>query len=274
MRQDNNFRLFDEKHTASVLIMRYEYKYIVPNNLLNPLRDFVLPFVELDRNVAKDEKLHYTVRSVYFDSPAYDFYYEKIEGIKNRKKVRLRGYDNNGLEDIVFLEIKRKYDIPIIKYRAPLIYKNALKIFNEKELNGYAMDRFSNMEGYNNSKRFFYQVFSKNLRPVVLVVYEREPYLSKFDSTVRITFDKNLRGLGYPALEDLYSEEGLSAALSNHFILEVKFNNKFPGWLNPAISRFGLRKQSASKYVMAMDSSKVTRRLTKSTIYTHSKWYN
>lgn len=254
--------------------MRYEYKYIVPNNLLNPLREFVQPFVDQDEFVAKDKKIHYTVRSVYFDSPAYDFYYEKIEGIKNRKKVRLRGYDENGLDDIVFLEIKRKYDIPIIKYRAPLTYRNALKIFEEQNLNGFALDKFSSMEGYTNSKRFFYQVFSKNLRPVVLVVYEREPYLSKFDSTVRITFDKNLRGIAYPSLTNLYDENGLSPALTNKFIMEVKFNKTFPNWLNPAISRFGLRKQSASKYVLTMDSSRVVKNLNKSTIYTRSKWFS
>lgn len=254
--------------------MRYEFKYIVPNNLLDPLRDYIAPFVELDKYVNREESPHYTVRSVYFDTPNFDFYYEKVEGIKNRKKVRLRGYDQNGDDDLVFLEIKRKYDIPIIKYRAPLKFGFAKKIFSEHNLNGYAVDKFSSLKGYENSKRFFYQVFGKNLRPVVLVVYEREPYHSKFDETVRITFDKNLRGQGYPALEGLYSEAELTSALDNNFILEVKFNNRFPGWLNPAISKFGLRKQSASKYVMTMDATKVVRQLTKSTIYTRSKWYN
>lgn len=254
--------------------MRYEYKYIVPNNALGPLRDYILPFVELDRHAADREFNHYTVRSIYFDTPAYDFYYEKIEGIKNRKKVRLRGYDQNGLDEMVFLEIKRKYDVPIIKYRSPLKFRHALEIFQEHNLNGYAIEKFSTMEGYENSKRFFYQVFSKNLRPVVLVVYEREPYLSKFDKTVRITFDKNLRGTGYPALEGLYDDGELMSALHNRFIMEVKFNNTFPGWLNPVISKFGLRKQSASKYVMTMDASRVVKHLTKSTIYTRSKWYN
>ena len=254
--------------------MRYEYKYIVPNNVLDPLRDYILPFVELDKHAVGREYNHYTVRSIYFDTPAYDFYYEKIEGIKNRKKVRLRGYDQNGMDEVVFLEIKRKYDIPIIKYRSPLKFRHALEIFQEHNLNGYAIEKFSSMEGYENSKRFFYQVFSKNLRPVVLVVYEREPYLSKFDKTVRITFDKNLRGTGYPALEGLYEDGELMSALHNRFIMEVKFNNIFPGWLNPVISKFGLRKQSASKYVMTMDSSRVVKHLTKSAIYTRSKWNN
>lgn len=254
--------------------MRYEFKYIVPNNFINPIRDYIKPFVELDRFVENRQESHYTVRSVYFDTPGFDFYYEKVEGIKNRKKVRLRGYDQSGPEDIVFLEIKRKYDVPIVKYRSPLKYRHALEIFHEHNLNGYAIEKFSSMEGYENSKRFFYQVFSKNLRPVVLVVYEREPYLSKFDSTVRITFDKNLRGQGYPALENLYKENELLSALDNKFIMEVKFNNTFPGWMNPVISKFGLRRQSASKYVMTMDSAKVVRQLTKSTLYTRSKWNN
>ena len=254
--------------------MRYEFKYIVPNNYLDPIRDYILPFMELDRYADGREDFQYTVRSVYFDTPSFDFYFEKIEGIKNRKKVRLRGYDEDGPEGTVFLEIKRKYDIPIVKYRSPLKFGHALEIFREHNLNGYAIEKFSSVEGYENSKRFFYQVFSKNLRPVVLVVYEREPYLNKFDKTVRITFDKNLRGLGFPALENLYSEEDLASALHNKFIMEVKFNNTFPNWLNPVISKFGLRRQSASKYVMTMDSSRVVRRLTKSTLFTHSKWYN
>ncbi|MCD4698175.1 MAG: polyphosphate polymerase domain-containing protein [Bacteroidales bacterium] len=254
--------------------MRFEYKYIVHSKYLSPLRETITPFLELDQFAEAGSNNQYTVRSIYFDTPAYDFYYEKVEGIKNRKKVRLRGYDQHDLDEEVFLEIKRKYDIPIVKYRAQLLYSNAVKIFQEKTLNGYAVEKFKNIEGYQNSKRFFYQVFSKNLRPVVLVVYEREAFLSKFDQTVRVTLDKNLRGLAYPALEDLYTNLRLSSALNNYFIMEVKFNNRFPGWLNPVISRFGLRKQSASKYVMTMDSSKVIRHLTKSTIYTRSKWYN
>ncbi|MCF8379192.1 MAG: polyphosphate polymerase domain-containing protein [Bacteroidales bacterium] len=254
--------------------MRFEYKYIVHNKYLTPLREVVIPFLEMDKFAEAGSRNQYTVRSIYFDTPSYDFYYEKVDGIKNRKKVRLRGYDENRGEEKVFLEIKRKYDIPIVKYRAELLYENALNIFKEHNLNGYAVDKLTNISGYQNSKRFFYQVFSKNLRPVVLIVYEREAFFSKLDNTVRITFDKNLRGMAYPRLEDLFNNYGLSAALNNYFILEVKFNNYFPAWLNPVISKFGLLKQSASKYVITMDSSKVIRHLTKSSIYTHSKWYN
>jgi hypothetical protein len=254
--------------------MRYEYKYIVPLKKLEQLREMVLPFVKMDQFVEAGGRNHYTVRSIYFDTPRYDFYYEKIEGIKNRKKVRLRGYDKGDEDSIVFLEIKRKYDVPIIKYRAPVTFEDAQNMLREKNINGQILlgDKFP--KGIENSKRFFYQVFSKNLRPVVLVVYEREAYLSKFDSSVRVTLDKNLRSKGYPSINELYNEEKIKATLAGNFILEVKFNHSFPAWLNPIISRLQLRKQSASKYVFSMDANNVVKGLTKSKVYTRSQWFN
>lgn len=254
--------------------MRYEYKYIVHESKIESLRQMVLPFVNVDKFAESSDSNHYTVRSIYFDTPRYDYYFEKIEGIKNRKKVRLRGYNKEDINSIVFLEIKRKYDTPIIKYRAPVKFADAIDIFEQSRINGHIILRDRFPKGYENSKRFFYQVYSKNLRPVVLVIYEREAYLSKFDKTVRITFDKNLRGIAYPSLPDLYSEENTKRSIQDHFILEVKFNKHFPGWLNPVVSRLELKKQSASKYVITMDTNKIVGRLSKSTIFTRSKWFN
>ncbi|MCD4790811.1 MAG: polyphosphate polymerase domain-containing protein [Bacteroidales bacterium] len=252
--------------------MRYEYKYIVHESKMEMLRQMVLPFVNVDKFAEVSDSNQYTVRSIYFDTPRYDFYFEKIDGIKNRKKIRLRGYDKEGMDNLVFLEIKRKYDVPIIKYRAPIKFGDAIDMFEQTKINGHIIISKDFPKGFENSKRFFYQVFSKNLRPVVLVIYEREAYLSKFDETVRITFDKNLRSKAYPGLQELYKEDRIRHSLQDRFIMEVKFNKHFPGWLNPVISRLALRKQSASKYVISMDTNKVVNRLTKSTLYTRAKW--
>jgi len=246
---------------------------MVSDQVLNPLRKSISPFVETDPFADAAGKNEYTVRSIYFDTPNYDFYFEKIDGIKNRKKLRIRGYDEEDNDKLVFLEIKRKYDIPIIKYRAPVKFEDALDIFRNNSINGHVLKSVRYLDGKANSKRFFYQVYSKNLRPTVLVVYDREAYFSKFDPTVRITFDKRLRGLAYPSLDELYEEDRLRSALHGRFILEVKFNNHFPGWLIPIISKYNLKKQSASKYVMTMDACNVISKLGKSSLYTRSKWY-
>jgi len=254
--------------------MRYEYKYKVDNSKLEQLRKMIQPFVDIDQFAESGGRNQYTVRSIYFDTPQYDFYYEKVEGIKNRKKVRLRGYDEENADNTVFFEIKRKYDIPIIKYRAPVTFRDAQLMLKEKHINGSVLFKDAMPKGTENAGRFFYQVFSKNLRPVVLIIYEREAYLSKFDSTVRITFDKNLRSKAYPSIRELYQEERIKAALANQFILEVKFNRSFPGWLNPVIAQLSLRKQSASKYVISMDSNKIVKSITRSKIYTRAQWFN
>lgn len=254
--------------------MRYEFKYVVHRRLLDNLREMIIPFVEVDKFADACGKNQYTVRSIYFDTPQFDFYFEKIEGIKNRKKVRLRGYNSCNDNPMVFLEIKRKYDIPIMKYRSALIYPEAIEMFKKKRINGFTIQEYGSGESYENASRFFYQVYSKNLRPVVLIVYDREAYLSKFDPSVRITFDKNLRGMAYPHIDDLFDETKLQSAISNYFILEVKFNKHFPMWLSPLLSMYSLKKRSASKYTITMDALKVIKNISKSTIYTRSNWYN
>ncbi|GAB4317776.1 MAG: polyphosphate polymerase domain-containing protein [Bacteroidales bacterium] len=251
--------------------MRFEYKYVVDNKHLSSIREMILPFVDQDNNAIDSPEGHYTVRSIYFDTPALDFYFEKIEGIRNRKKLRIRGYDEGGPDDLVFLEIKRKYSIPILKHRAALKYDEAVKMFRERHINGF----FPMHEGpgsRDDARRFFYHLYSKNLRPVVLVVYDREPWLCKFDSTIRITFDKNLRGKAYPGLEDLYSEQDLIYALPGKFIMEVKFNDKFPYWLSPVLARYGLKKRSASKYTMCMRAAGLGRTTSEKDVLFRSKW--
>jgi hypothetical protein len=254
--------------------MRFEFKYIVNRNFLDTIREEISPFVEMDHFAEAEGKNHYTVRSIYFDTSNFDYYFEKVEGIKNRKKIRLRGYNHGDHLNTVFLEIKRKYNIPIKKFRSAISFGNAIEMFKSASLNGYAVQQNAGSNHFENANRFFYQVYSKNLRPVVLVVYEREAFFSKFDDTVRITFDKGLRGLAYPSVEDLYKEDNLQSALSHDFIIEVKFNKRFPMWLTPVLSRYGLKSKSASKYTITMDAVKAIKNIRKSTIYTHSKWYN
>ena len=91
-------------------MLRYERKYLVPNELMNPLRARISPFVRPDIFAReKDDGIwQYTVRSIYFDTRNLDFYAEKKEGLIHRRKFRIRGYDKYQPECRVVLEIKRK----------------------------------------------------------------------------------------------------------------------------------------------------------------------
>ena len=254
--------------------MRSEFKYIVPENKMDRIRQMILPYVDVDKFAQGKTNNQYTVRSIYFDTPKFDYYFEKIDGIKNRKKLRIRGYNEENIDNTVFLEIKRKYEMPIVKFRAPVTYGNALDIFEKGGINGHIIPSNKFPKAVESAQRFLYHVYSSKLRPVVLVIYEREPYLYKFDKTVRVTFDKNLRGKGYPSLTELYCEDNINRSLHNHFILEIKFNKHFPGWMNNVIAVNGLKRQAASKYCICLDESKIVSNITKSSLFIKSNWTN
>ncbi|NCC72351.1 MAG: polyphosphate polymerase domain-containing protein [Sphingobacteriia bacterium] len=254
------------------MALRYEYKYFVPNSKMNMLRSMIAPFVKYDKFSLQIENHHYTVRSIYFDTPEYNCYFEKVEGIKHRKKYRLRGYnipENNHSK--VFFEIKRKYEDPILKNRAPSEYEKALGMFNGGQFRDYLPDKTKYPLAEENLKRFFYHYHADRLRPVVLVIYEREAFLGLHDETIRVTFDKNLRSVAFPAVDELYQENKVRYALKDSFILEVKFNDHYPAWMKPIISALGVKRQSASKYVISMDTHNFIKPKKLPSIYSRSR---
>jgi len=238
-------------------MLRYEYKYFVPNNKLDLLRGLIKPFTELDKFAASRPEQEYTVRSIYFDTPDFECYHTKIDGQKHRNKVRLRGYNKEKSTNTVFLEIKRKYEAPILKNRAPMKYGFAKSLFYGVNPELFIQNTEKFEEARNNASKFMYNIYARKMRPVVCVIYEREPYLSRSkdqSNNLRITFDKNLRGTPYPTVDELYREERSRSAIQGIFILEVKFNRYYPEWMKPIIGMLGLVKESASKYCLCIDA--------------------
>ncbi len=217
----------------------------------------IKPFAVLDKFADSRPQKEYTVRSIYFDTPDFECYSTKVDGLKHRNKVRLRGYNLEDPENTVFCEIKRKYEGPIYKSRAPVSYQDVKKIFAGANTDAFVENNKKFKNAQDDAKRFMYNVYARKMRPVVCVIYEREPWLSKLidpRNNLRITFDKNLRSTAYPTVDDLYDEEGVLIAMHSHFILEVKFNEYCPSWVKPIIGTLGLHKESASKYCLCIDS--------------------
>lgn len=233
--------------------MRLEYKYLVPIESLPRLRGMIAPFVETDVHAVAYGERGYTVRSIYLDTCALDFYREKLAGLRARKKLRLRGYNEGQRESITFLEVKRKQGMMVAKNRAPVEFAHLRDLLVSGDVERYVLMDGGFPHALDDARRFFFHFFRRSLRPVVLVVYEREAYHGKCDPLLRLTFDKNLRSAMYPPLEALFSEERVRNIMSRHFILEVKFSSRFPSWLRSAVGRLGLRRQALSKYVIGID---------------------
>jgi SPX domain protein involved in polyphosphate accumulation len=250
--------------------MKYEFKYIVPVSLMDELREAMKPYVELDPYAAAMEHHEYTVRSIYFDTAHFDYYYEKIDGYKIRKKIRIRGYNQKIGDATVFMEIKRKLKEPIEKDREKLTFEVMKRLMAGEGSKAYG--DVDDDHGVNGAGKFLFHVYRNNLKPVVLVIYEREAFFDRFKPDVRMTIDKNLRSIAYPSIDDLYTEEKVIPANKGNFIFEVKFSDHFPGWLRPITGRLGLIRQSASKYVFCIDSHHLTESSMKADMFRLKHW--
>jgi len=234
--------------------MRLEYKFLVRKEYLNELREALLPFLFFDEYAEKEIAKEYTCRSIYYDTSRMDDYYDKLAGIKIRKKLRIRGYNKQNDESVVFLEIKRKYENYISKNRALLLYSNLDSILADQDFEKYLLKKKNFMDAQQDASAFFYFYKLKNYSPLVLVTYDREAFYSKHDSTLRITFDKNLRSLPLPHTSNLYEDLRLKPAMTRNFILEIKFFGGFPQWLQRILQRFELKREAISKYLICVDN--------------------
>lgn len=234
--------------------MRLEYKFLVPFNKLDELRDAIHPFVFIDEYADKESNKEYIVKSIYYDTMWLDDYRDKLAGIKIRKKLRIRGYNLKYDDSIVFLEVKRKYENHIYKNRAPVLYSDLNYLLETADYEKYLLKKKNFLDAKSDASKFFYLLKTKNYSPIALVTYEREAFYSKHDSTLRLTFDKNLRSKPLPQNSELYNDASLKLAMPGNFILELKFFSGFPTWLQKIIRRFELSRRAISKYTICVDS--------------------
>ncbi len=231
---------------------RREYKYFVPLQSLERLRQRFLRFMVHDPHCLGMDGCCYGVRSIYFDTPRFLFYREKLAGIRVRKKLRVRVYDPGNCEvSPAFLEIKYKVNGTVFKRRARMPQQQLAEMNSELRL-----DLLSPPEQQTERQalqKFAYYYWRYNLEPKVLVVYEREALVWPDDPTLRVTLDMNVRSYPNPHLEDIHRTADLNVLTGKYFILEVKSNRSLPFWAHSIIGDHRLRLQAISKYVHGVE---------------------
>jgi hypothetical protein len=235
--------------------LRYERKYLVPYRIMDSLRERIRPFMSSDKYASLSglDYPQYTVRSIYFDTPSLECHNEKTEGLELRKKFRIRSYNNYKPDAVAIFEIKSKIANRIRKFRAFTTFDNVEDLLKTSDVMRY-FGHDETGRSIEDAQRFFFHYKKRNLRPTVLVVYEREAYQGMLDPGVRITFDKNIRSKVYPLISELYTENKLTHLFSSHFILEIKyFTDEMPSWAKNIVHEFRLRNDALSKYTIGYD---------------------
>ena len=228
---------------------RFEFKYILNEKLRNEVEKQVQNFMKYDGYVHSEYDNSYFVRSLYFDSPRSFNFYEKIDGIKKRKKFRIRTYDKKYNNSALFIEQKGRNVNRVFKSRAPIKKNNLEKFYNATNFDEL-IDSYSEVKII---KEFVTDSVKRKISPVVLVDYMRCPYISDYDMNFRVTFDSKIKA---KASHELFpGEHNFFDCLSGYTILEVKFFRKIPAWFHKLILVYNLERVSVSKFVLGMKAS-------------------
>ncbi len=231
---------------------RFEAKYKVTEFRAQAIKTFIAPFVIRDRFAAEDAS--YPVNSLYLDTPDLALYRSSARGEKNRVKFRLRTY-SAAPDAPVFLEIKRRMDQIIRKRRVRLGRETLPGLlsrgdFREEDFGPLGPKELQALSEFSDWIRRF------NLRPCASVRYQREAYVGVFGEAVRVTFDRQIacrRCAQYD--EGIWKETHAWEAIpERRIVLELKFTDFSPGWVQDLVQRFNLVRESMSKYVISVST--------------------
>ena len=183
-----------------------------------------------------------TTRSVYLDTPDYLLARRSIEHPLYKEKLRLRSYRAPAGDDLVFLELKKKYDGVVYKRRTQTPYDRARLLARgevpprgqiEREI-AAAVARYGDLA-------------AGGLRPAMLVAYDRVAFFGEDDPDFRMTLDRNVRYRTSDVRLD-GTTEGTQVLAPGQTLLEVKCSEAMPLWLVCWMTEHRVFRASFSKY--------------------------
>ncbi len=225
---------------------RYELKYRISESKAQAIRDYVQHYLSVDKYALMYPDRQYPISSLYLDSPDLCLCRETLTGKSNRFKLRIRTYSDLPKSPL-FLEVKRRVNKVIVKSRARIerselqaALEGTLELHGRSEKDRQAL------------KQFLFYKQALGAQPVVLVRYMREPFEGEGQNRVRVTFDRQLEFRKPFGMEVTLNGQGWQAIPLPYVVLEIKFTDHYPAWLEEMIRLFNLNLSSMSKYVSSV----------------------
>jgi hypothetical protein len=232
---------------------RFELKYLVPIQAAEAFKGSLRAYLVPDDH--GDSAGCYTLSSLYYDGPGLCFYWEKVDGVRFRRKLRIRAYEpaeQLSGDTPVFVEIKQRLNRVTQKRRALLPYREALRLCNERRrpdpsrfvrtpYDAVVLDEIAAM------------LWQHNLRPASVVRYRRQALIgTDYDIGLRVTFDTDLTyRTNHLALDD--GATGLPLFPPDWVVVEIKVNERIPYWLTEVVAAHNLNLVRVSKYCRSIE---------------------
>lgn len=230
---------------------RREYKFLLSAEEGEAFRQFIASHIPVDRGA----ELGYPVVSEYFDTSDRHSYWQKIWGSKNRRRVRARVYGraDGDIPPAAFIEIKHKSDAIGVKRRAN-VPVGSLAELSRGEIPADLLRPERSRADRKLVQELRSLIIADEARPVVQVRYDRRAYDSGDNSTIRVTFDTNLRcRFDLKPLVPDDQDFSLPVVDRDVAVVEVKTVGPVPLWLRGATGKFGLKRMSMSKYCLSLE---------------------
>lgn len=222
------------------IFKRYEKKHLLSDKKYTSLRQRLQGRLEVDKYGV------ISICNIYFDTPQHLLIRNSIDKPIYKEKLRLRSYGTPADNDMVFIELKKKYKGIVYKRRVSLELMDAEHYLYD----GIPVNHTSQVIKEIDWVLHFYQ----QLIPSMYISYNRVALFGLEQSDLRITFDSNI----------IWREEDLrlgSGTWGNQLLedgwklMEIKIPGVMPLWLSHILDELDIYPVSFSKYGMAYQQS-------------------
>lgn len=216
-------------------ILRQEKKIVITRDEMSHFIGRLRPVMRQD---AHNGLQGYPIRSLYFDTVTDSDFFDKVNGVEVRRKIRLRCYGPG--QEYAKLELKqksgeyqRKRSLTLSRVDAELLcrgdYRPLLSCPDDFAAEVYAL---INLYGY---------------RPKAVVEYQRFAFLAQ-ENNIRITFDHNITAT--ESCFDLFSPSLALYPVWDPYlaIMEIKYNGFLLSYIKSMLDEVDRSTLSVSKY--------------------------
>ncbi len=216
------------------MTFRHEWKHEINFSDMLTLRSRLQAVTQTDSHAIDGT---YEIRSLYFDDLSDKVLREKLDGVNNREKFRLRYYNKDS--SLIHLEKKSKRNGLGTKETAVVTKEDAQALIDGDY-------RWMSKSRHPLAKELYIKMTTRQLRPKTIVDYTREPYIFPAGN-VRITIDYNIR-TGLKCTDFLNPKCVTIPAGNAPIILEVKWDAYLPDIIRDIIQLDSRHSCAFSKY--------------------------
>ena len=218
--------------TRTSTFKRYEKKYMLNHRQYVALRELI------KAHTKPDQYDHYTICNIYYDTDNYAIIRRSIEKPVYKEKLRIRSYGMPSDEDTIFFELKKKYKKEVFKRRVSL---------SVSELQSYLSDGIIPDVSQQVLDEIAYFMAMYKPIPKIFIAYERSALVGLDDTSLRITFDQNIR-FREDQLSLTSGDFGMKILDDNKYLMEIKIVGAMPLWLSRTLNKLNIYPRSFSKY--------------------------